>query len=351
MSEINIPRELDPLGADDFCQAVELANLSDAIAFGTHELDLFANEEIALRQPSTFDCTRMLVAKLDGRVVGCGNYDTHVGDTATTAWVSVDVRAEYQRRGIGSALLAELDAIARSDTKKQLHLYAAAPLGGAVALQPPTGYGSVPRDCAQTQFLLARGFSFEQVERVSRLALGVPNLTALGHDATVTSGDDYVVHEWIDSCPPRWREDLALLYTRMSTDVPEGELDSPEDVWTVERLLEYETRFAASTLQTLFAAVEHRASGRLVGFTSLAVAVERSRAVRQLDTIVLSEHRGHRLGMVLKLANLAHLERVAPGHPSVITYNAEENRHMLSVNEAVGFMAIGSEGAWKRLVL
>ena len=54
------------------------------------------------------------------------------------------------------------------------------------------------------------------------------------------------------------------------------------------------------------------------------------------------------LGMLLKVLNLAQVERVAPGHPSVITYNAEENRHMLAVNEAVGFVPIGYEGVWKR---
>jgi hypothetical protein len=51
---------------------------------------------------------------------------------------------------------------------------------------------------------------------------------------------------------------------------------------------------------------------------------------------------------VLKLANLAELQKRMPGHPAVITFNAEENRHMLDVNEAVGFVPIGYEGAWRR---
>lgn len=49
----------------------------------------------------------------------------------------------------------------------------------------------------------------------------------------------------------------------------------------------------------------------------------------------------------LKTANLEFLEGTAPGHPSVLTWNAEENRPMLDVNEAVGFSPFGYEGAWR----
>jgi hypothetical protein len=69
----------------------------------------------------------------------------------------------------------------------------------------------------------------------------------------------------------------------------------------------------------------------------------------QYATLVRREFRGHRLGMLVKIANLAQLERVDPGHPSILTFNAEENRHMLDVNEALGFRAFGSAGCWRRV--
>ena len=100
----------------------------------------------------------------------------------------------------------------------------------------------------------------------------------------------------------------------------------------------------------LTVAVEHVPTGALAGFSELSVPAPGGRSVEQHDTLVLSEHRGKRLGMLLKAANLIRLQKVAPGHPSVITFNAEENRHMLDVNEAVGFVAIGYEGAWKKVV-
>ena len=89
-------------------------------------------------------------------------------------------------------------------------------------------------------------------------------------------------------------------------------------------------------------------TGHLVGFTVLSVPQQAHRSAAQYATLVLREHRGHRLGMLLKVANLVHLERVSPGHPSVTTFNAEENRHMLAVNEALGFRPILVEGAFER---
>jgi hypothetical protein len=52
--------------------------------------------------------------------------------------------------------------------------------------------------------------------------------------------------------------------------------------------------------------------------------------------------------MLLKVENLLLLQRSYPGHPGVLTWNAEENRAMLDVNEAVGFVPIGYEGAWRK---
>jgi len=52
--------------------------------------------------------------------------------------------------------------------------------------------------------------------------------------------------------------------------------------------------------------------------------------------------------MLLKGVNVAQLAEVAPGQPSVLTLNAEENRPMLAVNEPLGFVGIGYEGAWRK---
>ena len=220
-------------------------------------------------------------------------------------------------------------------------VYAVSRPGPGDRIDSPTGFGSVPRDNPEVQFLLHRGYRLEQIERGSRLALPA----ALPAEPE-TPG--YGIRQWVGATPERWLDDLAMLRTRMSTDAPSAGLDEPEDIWTAERVRAQDEHAGDGGRTLLVTAVEHLASGRLVGYTELAAPADAARVVEQRDTIVLREHRGHRLGLLLKVANLAQLERVLPGRPSVLTFNAEENRHMLDVNEALGFTPIGYEGAWKK---
>ena len=70
---------------------------------------------------------------------------------------------------------------------------------------------------------------------------------------------------------------------------------------------------------------------------------------QQNDTLVLAAHRGHRLGMLVKTAGMLAWHERFPRSPRIVTYNAEENRPMLSINEAVGFVPIGAVGAGKKV--
>ncbi|MBH0115960.1 GNAT family N-acetyltransferase [Salinibacterium sp. NG253] len=348
ITTLEIPLTLSADGSDDFTAATALRNETDEIVQHYPELAHDPLVSLATWQPSAFEDRRMLVARDQDRIVGRGDYSTNVGEDADTAWIETYVHPAYRRRGVGSRLLTELEKIAADAGKRKVHVYVSSvPTDGAL-LDSPTGFGAVPRDGAGTQFLQSQQYSFEQVERVSRLPLPVPGLHSLVDDAITRCSRDYAVHEWVGLCPEQWRDDLALLYTRMSTDEPSAGLEPPEDIWTAERVVDHDERELASGVTTVYAAIEHVASGELIAYTALTVPEQPELAVLQDNTIVLGEHRGHRLGNLLKVLNLAHLQRVAPGHPSVITYNAEENRHMLSVNEAVGFVPIGYEGAWKK---
>jgi GNAT superfamily N-acetyltransferase len=352
VEELAIPASITAADAADFIEAIEVSNAVESLGYGTTELELSPAETLPYWLDFEHAPRRQFGVRVDGRIVGRGYYEKGTADDARVAWATAQVLPGFHGRGIGRAIADRMEELAREDDRERLLVYVVSPDGPGERLSPPTGFGSVPAGNPEVRFLLARGYTLEQIERGSRLPLPLDDgwLARAVADASARSGDDYAVHTWADETPERWLDDMATLYTRMSTDAPTAGLAEPEDVWTADRVVAEDTRLRESPRAHLVCVVEHVPSGRLVGYTVLSVPREAERAVNQYDTLVLREHRGHRLGMLLKVANLAALQRVMPGHPSVITFNAEENRHMLQVNEDLGFVPIGYEGAWRRVL-
>ena len=348
IDEITIPNTSDGPDAADYAHAIETGNAVDAIGYGTTELAYEPAEELTWFRNEHLP-RRMLGARVEGDIVARAVYETSIGDGADSAWLTVQVLPAFRGRGIGTALADAVESLARADGKAKALVYTAIPEQSGPRLTPPTGVGSIPADARDVRFLRSRGYSLEQVERFSRLELPVADLEARLAAAQERSGGDYRVATWIGRTPEEWVEDLALLGTRMSTDAPTAGLDEPEDVWTADRIRAADDRNERlDPRERLTAGAVHVPSGRLVAFTVLSVPRQSHRAVAQYATLVLREHRGRALGMLVKVANLEQLARVRPGHPSVTTFNAEENRHMLDVNEALGFVARGAESAWRK---
>jgi len=57
----------------------------------------------------------------------------------------------------------------------------------------------------------------------------------------------------------------------------------------------------------------------------------------QGDTAVARNHRGHRLGLLLKIEMMRWLAEVQPQLEMIDTFNHADNRYMIDVNEAIGY--------------
>jgi len=367
IEEVGIPRSIAEDVGGLFAGMMAVRNAVEIAAYGIPEVAITPEEMLATYLDEN-EPKRVLLARVGGDIVGRAVLQTQlradsapeVGeglgasldaglDADQVGWLDVQVLPEFQGRGIGRGLADAIETLAREADLARLITYAVSRDAPGERLAPPTGFGSVPAGNREVRFLLARGWTLEQVERGSRFALpGDPEALAALRKAAEAHSGDYRALTWVGATPPELLEDLAVLQTRMSTDAPSAGLDEPLDVWTAERFANKEALLLDAPLQLLTAAALHVPTGRLGGFTRLSVPHDLASAVNQWDTIVLREHRGHRLGMLLKIANLQLLDEAAPGHPSVLTWNAEENRPMLAVNEAVGFVPIGYEGAWKK---
>ena len=139
-----------------------------------------------------------------------------------------------------------------------------------------------------------------------------------------------------------------MLARRMSTDAPMGDIDLDEEVWDGDRVRDQWTRGRAAGRRALESVARHIGSGRLVAYSDVMVMEGQSDLAIQSDTLVLKEHRGHRLGLAVKLANVRALQDELPAVTTVRTWNAESNTHMLAVNQAMGFFVTGYTREWTK---
>ncbi|WP_125777911.1 GNAT family N-acetyltransferase [Antribacter gilvus] len=268
------------------------------------------------------------------------------------ALAHVRVLPGWRRQGVGTALweacLADLRAAGRTVVVGDADLGGAEPPPGPDALVPPTGSGRFPRSDPGAQFALRQGFVLEQVDRHSHLPVPVPagRLDPLRAGARAAASG-YRVHVWCDEVPEERLAGLATLYTRMSTDAPNAGLEIEEDPWDADRVRDKHRAMLAGGSRFVLAAAEHEESDTLAGFSCVSFSEDRPEVVFQDDTLVLREHRGHRLGLLVKVAVLDELSRANPAARRVHTWNAQENDHMLAINVALGFAPAGVQSEWQ----
>ena len=287
-----------------------------------------------------------------GRVLGYVALNLPRRDNTHTGLMQLDVRPEHRGRGIGSALHERAVVTARARGRGMLTAstdQATEPDAATDALVPSTGTGRVPAAHPGVRFLARRGWDLEQVTRRSVLDVPLPadRLAAHARAAAEAAGPDYRVVLWEGRCPDDLLDRFAVLQTRMSTDAPAGGLDLREDVWDGARVRDAERSFVERGMTYRVAAALHEPTGVLAAYTALLSRPDTDEYVFQDDTLVLRDHRGHRLGMLVKTANLARLAEVQPGARRVGTWNAEENAHMLAINVALGFRPAGGSGEWQ----
>jgi len=287
------------------------------------------------------------------RVVGFATLHLPVVDNVRTAEVDVAVRPSSRRAGIGAALHAAL--LDRARAAGRTHLIATThhrvePAPGPTSLAPATGRGLVDIRQPGARLASSLGYALEQVGRYSVLDLPLeePGLASLEAGAAAAAGADYRTVSWEGACPERWVDGFAALLAEMSTASPHGDLEVEEESWDAARVQAKDEDLARAGRLYRATAAEHVPSGRLVAFTAFECPAHTPQHVDQDDTLVLPEHRGHRLGMLVKAVNLRRLARDQPEVRRVGTWNAEENAHMLAINTAFGFRAAGGSGEWQR---
>jgi len=138
-----------------------------------------------------------------------------------------------------------------------------------------------------------------------------------------------------------------VLEGKMSTDMPLDDLAWEPEVYDAERMRRRSEMIEARGLRQFTSAARHDGTGEIVGMTTLTRLDTLPEHVDQWETIVLEEHRGHRLGMLLKIENLRFAQREQPQLRFIDTVNSDSNAPMLRVNLALGFEPVRPWAEWE----
>ncbi len=216
---------------------------------------------------------------------------------------------------------------------------------GRTRLTALTSWAEGQRD-GEAAFWTRHGFTPAQFTLRSDLPLPMPPPMQVA--PTLAPG--YVLQSAVDGLPPDWHADRALLSARMSTDAPMGELAHEPEHWDAERVAAEIAQVTAMGRRSVETVARHLESGQLVGFTHIEVSAGTPHRAYQHDTLVLREHRGHGLGLALKVANTVALQENLPAVRYVRTWNAVENEPMLRVNRELGYAVTAHLCEWQRIL-
>ncbi|GAB3659519.1 GNAT family N-acetyltransferase [Glycomyces tarimensis] len=283
---------------------------------------------------------RWFAVERDGRVVGLLAITFWLDSNPRLAHFRLHVHPGHRRSGIGSALLEKAVATAREEGRTTLNTDT-----------PLFWEGGPARAEDGVRFLEKRGFSRALTAVNRRMAVDAiePHRERRMYaEALAGAGAAYELRQWIGRTPDDLVASLARMDSMIVSEIPLGDLDvEPEEV-DVEKLRAAEAVNEAEGRIAVHSVAVHQATGEIVGWSNVSVDEGPYIAAHQGITIVDSAHRGHRLGLLTKLANLRHLREHFPHVKEIWTDNADVNAHMIAINESLGYETVDASAEYQR---
>ena len=243
-----------------------------------------------------------------------------VRDNLHLAEAGLTVDPAHRRRGVGSLLLGAVEERVRALGRTTLWV------------------GTAADDVESQAFLTGHGFVLagRDARRHQRLADVDPaEIDRLEREAAERTGA-YTLERLVPPYDDALLAQMVGVFAAMN-DAPMGTLTFEDEVYDVERLRAIERAMELRGARFRRVVARHRATGELTGQTALSVRPWAPHEAFQYDTGVAREHRGHRLGLALKIAMMRWLAEEEPRLQVVETWNNVDNLPMIKVNEALGY--------------
>ena len=238
------------------------------------------------------------------------------------AYLDLVVHPDKRRRGLGTALLRHAAARAAGHGRSVLT---------GVARNGTPGEGFARWSGAEPGVV-----EIQRVLELGKLADGT--LAGLREQAEQAAAG-YSLVSWTGPVPEEFIEQAAALYAALN-DAPHSPGEEPA-VWDERRVRESDARRPVYGTRDYTVGARHDASGELAALSDMIVDPADPAWGHQGVTAVTRKHRGHRLGLLVKVAMLERLATSEPQLERIATWNGESNAHMIAINEALGYTVLG----------
>ena len=279
-----------------------------------------------LLQGGAPDSDFVLLGAFDGdRMCGAADLDLPTRDNTHLVLGRVFADPDRPRAGVGRALVDALCDRVRDLGRRTVAGEVYAPPGGTspgLELARAAGFAEV----------LEEQMKVVDLDATEHLWDALAEQAAKHHAG-------YRVVSWEDAAPPAYVDGLCRLQEAFNAEAPTGELDVEQEVWDEHRLRETEAMLRRIGRQVV-TTVAVAADGDVVGFSTVGINATSSWRGMQSGTIVDPSHRGHRLGVAMKVANHRAIRTAHPETRVVFTSNAGVNAAMNAVNDRLGFQVV-----------
>ena len=254
-------------------------------------------------------------------------------------WAFWTVHPAYRGRGIGTALLEQVIRPAlRESSRSVVATYGLVPADGDA--DDPS---APPNRLAARLGIERKTMSICRTLDLHPSAQLLEELEAKAAEKL----EGYQVLVWEGDIPEEHLAGYGQLLRQLDLDDPDEDFENEPADYTPERLRHQEERLRARGMRTIIA-VAQAPSGELVGNSVIEWhAGEGTTLAFQENTLVMPKHRGHRLGLALKVAAHQALARRAPHLRRIVTWNSHVNPWMIAINEQLGYEVACREIAYQ----
>lgn len=287
------------------------------------------------RRPREHQEVRAFKVTSADRMVGVATITLPLTSNTDSSRLNVFVHPDVQGQGVATSLVAHCEEVSAHAGRSRVLA-----LGLSVPGQDPE---TRSRRIAWSHSL---GYRIAQEYVTYSLDVSAHARQLAEHsEAAQRSCADYQIAVYHQELPPELVPGYTELYCAMNDEEPGGCVGDARQTITPESIMEELAARAERGEDNWYALAVHR--GHVVAHSDLRL-FSTSTTAEQMNTLVLPEHRGNRLGTALKCAVLHELQAKRPDVVEISTDVNTANTPMMAVNATLGFQATTGEATLRK---